>query len=96
MARGTILTETHAMRHLILAVAPVLLAACAPAQTKQIAAQSVPAPAPACGTAAGPLLVVDGAVQSSACSAATTESAPTCAPAAPIYVVDGVRSCARP
>jgi hypothetical protein len=84
------------MTRLVLVVAAISLAACTHARTNQTGAQIVRTPAPACETAASPLIVIDGVVQPPACAAAKQEAAPKCDSAAPIYVVDGVRACVKP
>jgi hypothetical protein len=83
------------MRLLTLAVAACLLGACARARPHPSPAP-ISRPAVACAPAEGPLLVVDDAVQEPGCGKTNQESATECKAGAPLYVVDGVRTCVRP
>jgi hypothetical protein len=85
------------MRQIALAVAATVLAACAHVPSAQSAVgQSAPAPARGCSAATGPVIVVDGVVQPPTCDAGASTSNTSCRAGAPIYVVDGVRTCGKP
>jgi hypothetical protein len=85
------------MKRLILAVAAaVILTGCIHSRSAPVSAHGAPVAAAKCDPATAPLIVVDGVVQPSTCSAPKTESPRECAATAPVYVVDGVRMCAKP
>lgn len=84
------------MRRLIFVVAAMLSAACARAHKPIPAPLALMKPASTCDAATSPVVVVDGAVQPSTCGTTNTASAPKCDSTGPIYVVDGVRTCAKP
>ena len=84
------------MKRLILAVAAVVLTGCIHTRSTQITAHRPSVAVATCNPATAPLIIVDGVVQPSTCSAPKTESPRECAASAPVYVVDGVRTCAKP
>jgi hypothetical protein len=83
------------MRFLSLAVAAWVLGACATTPTKR-GVQSASKPMAGCEAGAGPVIVVDGAVQRQSCRGSQPEPAPQCGAGAPLYVIDGVKTCTRP
>ena len=84
------------MYRLVFVAVPIVLIGCAQAHTKQISPQLAQTKAPACDVAGSPVIVVDGVVQRSSCAAPKTEEAQSCDSKAPLYVIDGVRTCGKP
>ena len=84
------------MRYLSLAAVACVLAACGAPYAKQVVAQAAPKPASACDAGANPLLVVDGVVQAASCGRSKRDTTLQCRADAPLYVIDGVKTCTRP
>ena len=84
------------MRHLSLAVAACVLGACNAPPAKQVAAQPAPMPASVCDAGASPLIVIDGVEQVARCGRPNADTKLQCRADAPLYVIDGVKTCTRP
>ena len=79
------------MTRLAFVALAVALAACASAPVKPAVTAVASAPTASC-----PLYIVDGVVQPSTCAVTKKAEPVKCDDTGPLYVVDGVKSCAKP